>query len=243
MNTRIFIICLIFFLSYGCASHKAALQPNLSYDLKAQENKIDKEGITMMVKAFHLQSELTTYFDDDLLKYGMLSIQVNLQNKSYPNTVVLNIDGINLIDPTGTRNPGLSCEQAYDKMKRSQWRSVGWGVAAGLFGVIPSLINVSNTNDKIRADLESRMMKGGNIINGGMTEGLAFFMVPEEISGLSGWKVAIILKDIRDAKDIVLEYGLSGTIISPKERNAQTDQPVPEQPLKEESKNAEEKTL
>lgn len=224
MNTRTcLIICLTFFLSYGCAAHNAALQPNLSYDLKAQENKIDRDGITLMVKTFHLQSELSTYFDDDLLKYGMLPIQINLQNKSYPNAIVLNIDGINLIDPTGTRNPGLSSEQAYDKVKRSQWRSVGWGAAFGLLGVIPSLINVSNTNDKIRADIESRMIKSGNIINGGMTEGLTFFLVPEELSSLSGWKVSVILKDIQNSKDIVLEYGLSGTIIPPKERYQQTE--------------------
>jgi hypothetical protein len=243
MNTRTcLMICLVLFLSYGCASHKAAVQPNLSYDLNSQENKVDRDGITLMVKVFHLESELTTYFDDDVLKYGMLPIQINLHNKSNPNAIVMNIDGINLIDPTGTRSPGLSCEQTYDKMKRSQWRSAGWGLAAGIFGIIPSLINVSNTNDKIKADIEARMIKDGNIINGGMTEGMTFFMVPEEVSSLSGWKVAVILKDIQNATIIVLEYGLSGTIISPKERNAATNQPSPEKSgLKEESKTTEEK--
>jgi hypothetical protein len=219
MNTRTcLIICITLFLSYGCASHKAARQPDLSYDLKAQENKIDRDGITLMVKTFHLKSELSTYFDEDLLKYGMLPIQINLQNKSYPNPVVMNIDGINLIDAMGTRYPGLSSEQTYDIAKRSQWRSAGWTVAAGIFGLIPSLINVSNTNDKIRADFESRQLKSGNIICGGMTEGLMFFSVPEDLSNLSGWKISIILKDVQNTKDIILQYGLSGTIIPPKER-------------------------
>jgi hypothetical protein len=186
MKSRaILITCLILLFINGCAAHNAARQPDLSYDLKAQESKIDKDGITLMAKVFHLKSELSTYFDDDLLKYGVLPIQINLQNKSYPSPIVMNIDGINLIDPTGTRNPGLSCEQVYDKVKRSQWRSVGWGAAFGLFGIIPSLINVSSTNDKIRADFESRMIKSGNIICGGMTEGLTFFSVPEDISNLS----------------------------------------------------------
>lgn len=225
MNTRTcLIICLMIFLSNGCTTYNAARQPDLSYDLKAQENKVEKDGITLMVKVFHLKSEHSTYFDDDLLKYGMLPIQINLQNKSYRNPVVMNIDGINLIDPTGTRNPGLSCEQVYDKAKKSQWRSVGWGAALGLIGAIPSLINVSSTNDKIRADFESRMIKGGNIICGGMTEGMAFFSVPQDLSNLSGWKISVILKDIQSAKDIVLEYGLSGTIIPPKERREENEE-------------------
>ncbi len=33
--------------------------------------------------------------------------------------------------------------------KKSYWRTAGWGGAFGIVGIIPSLINVSNTNDKI----------------------------------------------------------------------------------------------
>jgi hypothetical protein len=213
-----FIFCLVLVVSTGCASHKAARQPDLSYDLKAQENKIEKDGIILMVKVFHLKSELKTYFDEDLLEYSVLPIQINLQNKSYGRNVVFNTDGINLIDPTGTRNPIMSSEQVIDKAKRSYWRTAGWGVCFGCLGVIPSAINVSNTNKKIQADYESRMIKGGNLICGGVTEGLTFFSVPEDLSSLSGWKVSVILKDIESSEDIILEYGLSGTIVSPKER-------------------------
>jgi hypothetical protein len=223
MNKKICLgICLLF-LSYGCASHKAVRQPDLSYDLKAQENKIDRDGLILMVKAFHLKSELTTYFDDDLLKYSILPVQINIQNKSYPNAVVMSVDGINLIDPTGTRSPGLSCDLVYNKVKRSQWRSVGWGVAFGLIGAIPSMLNVSSTNDKIRADLESRMIKNGNIVCGGATEGLAFFSIPEDLSNLSGLKIAVMLKDIQKSKDIILEYGLTGNLVPPKERREEEE--------------------
>lgn len=224
MNLRLFFgFCFVFVSFFGCATHKAARQPDLSYDLKAQENKVDKDGITLMTKCFHLKSELETYFDEDLLKYGVLPIQINLQNKSYPKTVVFNTDGINLIDPTGTRNPIMSSEQVIEKAKKSYWRTAGWGVAAGIFGIIPSMINVSNTNKKIQADYESRMIKGGNLVCGGVTEGLAFFSVPEDVSNLSGWKVSVILKDIENSNNIILEYGLSGTIIPPKERKQKTE--------------------
>ena len=225
MKPRIFfILCLVVVLSFGCATYKAARQPQLSYDLTTQQNKVNEDGIALMIKCFHLKSDLTTYFDDDLLKYGILPVQVNLQNKSYPNTVVLNTDGINLIDPTGSRIPLMSIEQVIDKTKKSYWRTAGWGVAAGVFGIIPSIINVSNTNKKIQADYESRMIKGGNLIGGSMTEGLTFFSVPEDLSSLNGWKVSVVLKDIENSKDIILAYGLSGTIISPKERKVNKDE-------------------
>jgi len=223
-SESLIIFGLILIVSSGCATHKAARQPDLAYDLKAQENKTEMDGITLMVKAFHLKSELETYFDEDLLKYGVLPIQINLQNKSYERTVVFSIDGINLIDPTGTRNPVMSSEQVVDVAKKSYWRTAGWGVAFGLFGAIPSVINVSKTNKKIQADYEARMIKGGNLIGGGVTEGLAFFSVPEDLSSLTGWKVSVILKDIEMQKDINLEYGLSGTIIAPKKRKQKTEE-------------------
>ena len=118
----------------------------------------------------------------------------------------------------------MSSEQVIDKAKKSYWRAAGWGVAYGVFGLIPSMINVSSTNKTIPADYESRIIKGGNLICGGVTEGLAFFSVPEDLSNLSGWKVSVILKDIESSEDIVLEHGLSGTIIPPKERKQKADQ-------------------
>lgn len=225
MNKRFsIIICLLMFFTFGCATHKAAHQPNLSFDLKAQENQINQDGISYMVKCFYLKSDLDTYFDDDILKYGILPVQINLQNKHYPRPVILNTDGINLINSTGVRFPMLSCEQVMEKIKKSYWRTAGWGVAFGLLGVIPSAINVSNTNKKIRSDYESRMIKSGNLVCGGMTEGLCFFSVPEDLDNLSGWQVSTVLKDIQEEKSIIVRYGLSGTVIPPKERKQEPEE-------------------
>ena len=49
------------------------------------------------------------------------------------------------------------------------------------------------------------------------------FSVPEDLSNLSGWKISVILKDIQSTKDIVHEYGLSGTIVPPKERKEEKE--------------------
>ncbi len=224
--------CFVVFLSIvfftSCASHKAARQPDLSFDLQAQENKVENNGIVLMVKVFHLKSELKSYFDDDLLLYGILPVQMNLHNKSYGKTVLFNTDGINLMDPTGARNPVMSLDQVMDKVEKSFWRTAGWGVAFGCLGAIPSAINVDRTNEKIRADYESRILKSGNLISGGVTEGLIYFSVPEDITSLSGWKICVILKDMESREDIILDYGLSGTIVSPKERIRERNEAVQE---------------
>ncbi len=220
---NLFILCFSLVLLTSCATHKAARQPNLSYDLRAQENKIDNEGVTLMAKCFHLKSEMVTYFDDDLLQYGLLPVQINLKNNSYPRTLVLNADRINLIDPTGVKIPIMSYDQVIDKAKKSYWRTAGWAVAFGLLGAIPSLVNVSNTNEKIQADYESRMLKCGNLNCGSETEGLTFFSVPEDLNSLNGWKISVILKDIETENDIILDYGLYGTIVPPKERKPKVE--------------------
>jgi hypothetical protein len=224
MKLKIFFICCfsLVFLS-SCASHKAARQPDLSYDLEAQEKKVDTEGVALMVKCFHSKPELITYFDDDILQYGVMPVQINLKNDSYPRTLMLNTDGINLIDPTGVKIPIMSCEQVVEKTKKSYWRTAGWGVAFGLLGAIPSLINVSNTNEKIKADYESRMFKTGNLICDSETEGLIFFSVPEDLNSLNGWEISVVLKDKETEKDIILGYGLSGSVVPPKERKPKAE--------------------
>ena len=232
-----FILCFSLVLLSSCATHKAVRQPDLSYNLEAQESKVDNEGVALMAKCFHLKSEMMTYFDDDILQYGVLPVQINLKNNSYPRTLVLKTDGINLIDPTGVRIPIMSCDQVIDKAKKSYWRTAGWAVAFGLFGAIPSLINVSNTNEKLQADYESRMFKSGNLISGSETEGLTFFSVPEDLNSLSGWKISVILKDIETENDIILDYGLSGAIVPPKERKPKVEDDEHDSEKKKEEKS------
>lgn len=122
----------------------------------------------------------------------------------------------------------MSTEQVVEKAKKSFFRTAGWGIAFGCIGAIPSAINVSNTNEKIQADYESRMLKGGNLVAGGVTEGLICFNVPEDINNLSGWKVSVILKDIETGENIILEYGLSGTIVSPQKRISEQQEGIDE---------------
>ena len=116
----------------------------------------------------------------------------------------------------------MSVDQVMDKVKKSQWRSAGWTVAAGVFGLIPSAINVNNTNKKMRADYESRVFKGGNLNKGSTTEGFMFYSVPEDIGTLDGWNLTAILKNADGDSDLMLTQGLAGTIVK-RERKEKSD--------------------
>lgn len=182
-------------LTSACASHKAAQLPQLAFDLKAQQDRVETEGISFMVKPIYLKGEQERYFDCDLLSDGILPVQVHVNNSSHNGPITFRTDGINLINSSGDRAPVMSMEQVLKHAQKSYGRAAGWGIAFGIFGLIPSIINVSSTNQEIQAEYESRMLKGGNIVPGAMTEGVAFFSVPPDLCNLNGWKISLIVMD------------------------------------------------
>jgi len=184
-RTICFLIVGLFLVS--CASHKAVQQPNLTYDLAAQKNKVTENGVDLVTKPIHSKSELKSYFDQDLLKDGILPVQVSISNNSH-NDFYLDTEGISLVDPSQNRYPVLPVSAVVKKAKKSYWRTAGWGVAFGLLGVIPSAINVNSTNTKIEDDYYAKALKSGNLSNGAGMEGLVFFAVPDGMTSLDGWE-------------------------------------------------------
>ena len=196
--------------------------PDLSHDVKAQESEVSKDGIHLMAKCIHIKSEMKTYFDRDLVHYGILPVEIYIQNKSYPRTVFLNIDGINLIDLTGAKNPIMSCDQIIDKIKEIQHLMIG--TVIDIVTLDPLIIFepqlYSHTIEKLRYSYKSHSIKFGDLISGGVTEGFTFFNIPEDLNNLNGWKISIVLKDKETKNDIILDYALSGSIVPPKERSS-----------------------
>lgn len=214
------IFCLMLFLFSGCTSRMVLRQSDLSHDLKTKESEVNKDGIILMVKCIHLKSEMKNYFDRDLVHYGILPVQIYIQNKSYPRTVVLNTDGINLIDLTGAKNPMLSCDQIIEKRKEILRLLIGTSVS--LFDPIGFMIGSLETSDKItkiKSSYKSHSIKFGNLITGGVSEGFTFFSVPKDLNNLNGWKISVVLKDTENNSNIILHYALSGSIVPPKKRS------------------------
>lgn len=213
MRKKLQVLIFITFLSslLGCATHDIVRQPALNVDMQAQANKVSQSNVELMAKAFYTKPKLEQYFANDLLKYGILPVQINLLNKSKSN-LVLDAEAISIVDITGNSFTPMSLDQVFSKCKKSYWRTAGWTVLGGIFGIIPSAINVSRVNKKIRADYEARSLKSGNLISGGVTDGIVFFLVPKELNTLSGMVLKTPLFNRLTSDTILLSYSFSGFI-------------------------------
>ena len=229
MSVRFTNLLVAVFIIHGCASYHVTSAPPLEYDLEAQNKKAEKDGVLLLAKPIHQIPELEKYFDDDPLKYGILPIQIHIENKDHESALICAAEGINLMDPTHTRIPALTVEQVMEKVKKSHWRTAGWTVGFGVFGLVPSIINVNNTNKKMRADYDTKLFDGGRLGKGSSTEGFMFYSIPEDTSTLDGWILAAVLKGTDESEDLILEQSLSGKIaIREKEGQSQSSQTIDE---------------
>lgn len=217
------IFCIILFLFSGCTYYVFNRHPDLTKDVKVQESEVNKNGIILMVKCIHIKSEMKTYFDRDLVHYGILPVEIYIQNKSYPRTVALDINGINLIDLSGTKNSIMSYEQIINKMKWIQQYAGFTALEFVTLDPIGFIIGSLETSDKIKknqSSYESHSIKFGNLISDGVTEGFTFFNIPEDLNNLNGWRISVVLKDTETENNIILDYTLSGIIVPPKQRSS-----------------------
>jgi hypothetical protein len=168
-------------LVHACASYQAATAPSLAFDDTARQNKVEVEGVLLMAKATHHESDLRQYFGDDPLQYGILPVQIRVENRSYEPFVYCNCYSINLIHPNGHRMTVLTLDQVME--------TLGFGV----FTLLPGADNVSNFNKEMRADLESKIFRAGKIHSRSTKEGFAFFVMPKRLESLEGWKLTAVV--------------------------------------------------
>jgi hypothetical protein len=211
MNGRLLAVFFLAFI-HACASYQAATAPSLSLDAAARQQRSEESGISLMAKAMHREADLKRYFDDDPIKYGVLPVQIHVENRTHGTPVLCSCDGMNLIDDQGVRMTALSVDQVMDEIKRSHWRTAGWTVGFGVFGLIPSAVNVNKVNKQMRADLESKIFIGGQLPEGDVEEGFLFFAVPQTLDSLDGWKLVAVIADDGEFEDVTLEQRFSGRI-------------------------------
>lgn len=210
------VIAIIFLLSYGCASHSPIKPPNLQSDISAQQNRRYLNGVDVMVRVVHSKTDLKAYYDEDLILFGMLPFHVCFMNKKDCPCHV-GPEHVTLISPDGMASAPLGLEQVCSKASKSYWRTAGWGVAFGLIGAIPSLINVSTTNERLKADYQASMLKSGDLPGGGYTEGSIFFDIDKKIETLDGWKLKVGLEEKESVA--FLTFDLQGEVEQPRAEN------------------------
>lgn len=156
------LTAIVILVLFGCASHAPITPPKLSVDLEAQQDKEIKNNVEVMMKPIHSEEALKAFYGEDLIFWGMIPVHVSVKNTD-TKPCYLGVEYTSLIYPDGKVSRALSTEQAYQKGRKSYGRAAGWGCAFGVIGAIPSLINVSQTNEKIKADYEARMLKSGEM--------------------------------------------------------------------------------
>lgn len=209
------IICIIVLISYifsGCSSYQSIRQAPLSTNPIAQQNKRINDGIESMVFPITTQSMLTQIFDNDLVGKGYLPVQISILNKKDCN-VTFNKDGVVLLTPEDIVIPRTSNLKTAMDTDKSVGRTVGWTIAGGVIGLVSSSINVSKTNKRIQADYVAKAPIEGNLVPGGLVDGILFFKLPEEnIETLNDYKLNIVLRDELKNEDINITHTLYGEI-------------------------------
>ena len=205
-------IVLLALLISACASHKVTQAPELTFDTQMLGKSTQSNGVHMIAKPIYKEEELESYFDDNLLKYSILPVQMNISNKGYDGNLLFSPSSISMTTADGATCPQLSLEQIYDEVKKSYGRTVGWTVAFGAIGAGVSAANVATTNNKIRRDYEGKMINKDVLPQGGETEGFVFFSVPEKTESLDGWELSLLLKDSLNDKRVAVNCPMSGQI-------------------------------
>jgi len=208
----IYIIVLISYIFSGCASYHSIRQAPLSTNPIAQQNKRINDDIESMVYPITTQSMQKQIFDNDLIEKGYLPVQISILNKKDCN-VTFNKEGIVLLTPEEIVIPRTSNLKVAMDTDKSIGRTVGWTVGFGVIGLIPSAMNVSKTNKRIQADYVAKAPIEGNLIPGGLVDGILFFKLPEEkIETLNDYKMNIVLRDELKNEEIIITHTLYGDI-------------------------------
>ena len=206
----VFTAAIIFII--GCSSHEVQRASTMSSTPKVDSERIQSQGFEMVAKPILSQEEHQVYFDNDLIKQGILPVQVYVKNMETEDVFTLRPENVHVTDSSGNRKPVMTVDQIVEKTKKSYWRTAGWTVLFGVFGAIPSAINVSKTNEKIRNAYNESILKENTLRHGDEAEGLSFFAISEDSSNINGWELSMVLKSNTGSKTVPLKYQLEGKI-------------------------------
>ena len=211
-------------LVFGCASHDVQQTATLETLPENKTERVESQGFEFVAKPILTEEEHTSYFDNDLIRQGILPLQLYVGNVESDDIYQLKPEDIVVTDSSGNRKPAMTVEQIVQKTKKSYWRTAGWTVLFGVFGAVPSAINVSKTNEKIRASYNSRILKESTLRKGAEAEGLMFFVIPKDSASIDNWELSMVLKGTTTSDTIPLKYQLNGDIPERKSENSSANQ-------------------
>lgn len=183
MIQRILLCVLGILLLFGCSSHSTfALKP-LDGDNKA---KAMQNGVTLSARPFLTTKELKNYFGEDLVKKGLLPLQVHILNESDSDIGVV-VESMGLLPPDARSIMAADSSAAYKKAKSGFGATPIHVLAFGMVGLFGSTANVTAANMKLASDLESKLLKDGIVQRHKYVDGVVFFPIQGAPRSLNGW--------------------------------------------------------
>lgn len=186
-------LCLLLFASCATSCAKYRAEPLEKPHVEGVSNSYQKNGLTLMVKAFN-QADCMTYLDRDVLAKGFQPIQITVQNDS-KHGFWISKDAIDLT---------LASTNEVAKLVETSTvgRATGYGVAAVFIFpfVIPAIVDgvkSSKANKQLNLDFAQKSINEHLILPGEKFTGLVFAPIASYQDSFS-----ISLSD-RDTRDVV----------------------------------------
>ncbi len=214
MKKFILIIAVLFLFSSGCSSYHPTRPVPLSTNPTAQQSKKTNNGIESMVFPITTQSMQKQVFNKNIIKNGVLPIQINILNNR-DNNITFTNNTVTLFTPEGIVIKAISSLNVAQHTSKSIWRTLGLETKTDAFGLIPSGLNTPKTSKRNQEDYAAKPPIEGDLVPGAMVDGVIFFKLPEEqeIKNLDGYTINIPLIDnINSDKNCNISHALYGDI-------------------------------
>jgi hypothetical protein len=213
MNKIVSVLMMLLISVFGCATHDSIKTPDLVSNPDCLAEKQVKNDVEIMMMAIHDKQSLKSYFDEDLIALGVLPVKVSIDNIG-ENPCFIGVEYAHIADPHDAKSAAMTLEEVYNRTSKSYWRTAGWGVAFGLLGALPSAVNVASTNQKIKADYDTCMLKDGRLPAKTHTDGTLFFEIDEKVASLDDWTFKIGID--RDGEPFYFIFDLHGQVEQPR---------------------------
>jgi len=205
------MIALVFLttaLSAGCASYGA----KGGFPEMGSDPRLTKVSAgDYVVSAFPLNKEEgKKFFGNDILKENIIAIYMEVNNAGLPATSAAKISSVTLGVGNLVVYP-MSNEDVFSVLKNEYWaKGILWYTLGLYVGAPISALHTKSVNNKIKADLEKKLLVPGAELKNGL-QGFLMFRIPKEVvkdgAILSG--MVLKLNVVLNGKDEVFNLPVS----------------------------------
>lgn len=196
------IYILLISLMTGCASQGNFMLSSLD---STNSTVIKKNDITLFLNPILDKDKLDEYYGDNLVRRGILPIQIRIVNESN-NDIGVNIDNFKLISSKGELCNSIDVNMIYDQIKNGNSYLLVDVPLILITGVPIAYIFKESENVKTRTNLLMNLFKNGIISKRESVEGMVYMHLTERIDSLTNWTFSstVFLRNSEESTTITI---------------------------------------